>query len=310
MFRSSPTGNKIAAALLLLALNASADEASVSKPNAGMRYASINLQSDGDNNRQFTGALGLSIGEHSWLQVGTGKLHIQQQSDALDPSLISLGGGLIGERFSVALSASQRNDGDKYRQHDWSGTLDWHNSRVGIGVDALHRNMELRGAVPVTNNQGSIVSAPVYQSLNGNGIGLHGLINLTERLAMSLGGMHYSYNSITHQDSTNAPSGNNGGLLSTITNPLSTQVSGVTRETAALQHSWNAGIAYRLPKVALIAQYFNDKGIENSGTLITTELCAAFFINDHWTVSPAIGYSTKEHAGGVTFGVLTTRYGW
>jgi hypothetical protein len=240
----------------------------------------------------------------------------------LNPSLISLGTGIASQQWSASLGATERKDGDKYHQQDWNGTLDWHNDKFGIGVDVLHRNTELHGTVPVTN-QGSTTYVPASQSLDGNGVGLHAHINVTERLILSLGGMHYNYDSTFHQSavtSSNANNGtNNGGLISTvpnnlldnqIANPLVTQISGVTREAAILQHSWNAGITYRLSHVALIAQYFNDKAIDSNSALTTTQVCAAIFFNEHWTLSPGVGYSTGSQSGGVTSGVFTARYGW
>lgn len=310
MLCSSSTRLIIATGFLMLTLNAAADDTKATSPNAGMRYAAVNIQSDNENNRQFTGALSVTLGDHSWVQVGGGALHIQQQNDALNPSLISLGAGIAGQQLSASVNASQRKDGDKYSQQDWNGTLDWHNNKVGLGIDGLHRNMDLRSTAPTTNSQGTIANVPTSQTLNGYGVGMHAHINLTEQLIVAVGGMHYNYDSTTHQNAGNAPGGSNTGLFNTILDPLSGKVSGVTREAAVLQHSWNAGIVYRLPKVALSAQYFNDKPIDNSDTLMTTELCAAIFIDEHWVLSPGIGYSTKNQSGGVTFGVLTARYGW
>src|SRR5579885_2049176 len=118
---------------LALSLNAIADEVKSNSPNTGMRYAGINVQSDNDNNRQFTGALGLTIGDHSWVQAAVGTLHVQQQNDALNPTLITLGTGIVGQQWSASVSGTQRKDGDKYHQQDWNGTVDWHNDKGGIG---------------------------------------------------------------------------------------------------------------------------------------------------------------------------------
>jgi len=301
----------------LLSLNAVADEVKSNSPNAGMRYAGINIQRDNDDNRQITGALSLTIGNHSWIQAAAGTLHVQQQHDALNPTLMTLGTGITSHQWTASLIATQRKDGDKYHQQDWNGTLDWHNDKGGIGIDALHRNTELHGMVPVTN-QGSTTYVPASQTLEGNGIGLHAHINLNERLTLSLGGMHYNYSSTFHQAGGNT-SGSNGGSLNTVpnnilghqslvTNPL--QDSGVTREAAILQSNWNASITYRLSHVALIAQYFNDKGIDNTSALNTIQLSAAIFVDEHWTLAPGVGYSTREQSGGVASGLFTARYGW
>lgn len=321
MLCSSPIRCTLVAGLLALTLNATAEETKGTNPNAGMRYAGINIQSDDQDNRQITGAVSLTIGKHSWVQVGAGAIHIQQQHDTLNPALFTLGGGLAGQQLSASLYFNQRRDGDRYHQRDWSSSLDWHNNKLELGIDGLHRNTELRGTVPVTSNQGNTVNAPVSQSLTGNGIGLHARINLTQRLAISLGGMHYSYDSKIRQDAVNMTNSNNSGLVgsvpdsllnnqSLLTNPLLTQVSGAIRETAILQDTWNAGVIYRWPKIALGAQYFNDTAIDNAGTLKTGELYATFFIDEHWGLSPGIGYSAGNHAGGVMFGLITARYGW
>jgi hypothetical protein len=84
----------------------------------------------------------------------------------------------------------------------------------------------------------------------------------------------------------------------------------VTRDAAALQRSFNAGIGYRFDRAALATQYFNDTTFGSDAKVNTVQVSAAFYLDEHWTISPAIGHSSNDQVGGVTFGVLTANYGW
>lgn len=315
MFLSSTIRYGFIAGCVAVTLNAAAADNETASPNATMRYAAVSIQSDADHNHESTGALSLTFGDNAWAHAGIGKIRAQQGNDTIDPTLLNIGAGIAGSQLAFTLDFSRRKDGDRYDQRDWNSSLDWHNEKFGFGIDGLHRDTDVQAIVPVANGQGSL-NVPVAESLRGTGIGLHVRFNATERLAFSLAGMHYHYDVQTRQNGAVA-SGGNTSLINNVLNnqPLLTQqllmqASGITREAAILQRSWNAGVGYRFDRVLLSAQYFNDKALDGDGVINTVELGAAIFLDKHWTVSPAIGRSHSEQLGGVTFGSLTASYGW
>lgn len=309
------------AGLAVLTLDAVAGENINGSPNAAMRYAAVSTQSDSDHNRETTGTLSLTFGDHTWAHAGVGKIRVQQGDSTINPTLINMGAGITGQQLALTLDFGRRKDGDRYDQRDWNSSLDWHNDTLGLGIDGMHRDTDVEAVVPVASGQGTSTNVPIAESLRGNGFGLHARFNPTERLTLSLAGMHYSYDTQTRQSGAVATNSGNSGLINTIignalnnrpllAQQLLLQASGVTREAAILQRSWNAGIGYRFDRVALAAQYFNDKALDSDGVINTAEVSAAIFLDKHWTVSPAIGRCHSEQQGDVTFGSLTASFGW
>jgi hypothetical protein len=300
----------LAAGCLLLTFNATANA-----PNAAMRYVAVGGQSDTEHNQQANAALSLTIGEHAWAHVGAATTQIRQGGDTLNLSLGDLGMGVAGEHVMFTLDTSRRKDGVRYDQRDWSSSLEWRGQVFGVGVDGMHRNTDVQGTVPVATAQGR-ADVPVAESLRGNGVGLHARVNPIEQLTLSVAGMHYDYDVETRQ--AGAPSGGllNGAIANVLNNrpllaqQLLMQTSGVTRDAAVLQRSFNAGLGYRFDRVALAAQYFNDTTFDSDAAVNTVQVSAAFYLNEHWTVSPAIGHSSNDQVGGVTFGAVTASYGW
>jgi hypothetical protein len=286
-----------------------------------MRYAAVSTQWDNAGNRELAGTLSLTFGDYVWTHVGAGAIRERHDDGTLSASLLNAGVGIAGETLGSTIDFSQRKDGDRYSQVDYKAAVDWHNEFFGLGINGMHRSTKARAIVPVATGQGSTVNVPVEQSLSGNGLGLQARFSPTERLTLSLGGAHYSYDIQTRQDGAVADNGGNGGAINTIidnalrSQPLlsqniAPQVSGVTREAAVLRRSWNAGIGYRLDRAALNFQYFYDLALDGDIPTNTFALYAALYVSDHWTVSPAIGYSSVDQSGGTAFGSLAVSFGW
>ncbi len=301
----------------MLAVNATAAE--VDSPNASMRYAAISTLHDSDHNRQTTATVSLTFGDHGWAHVGGGKARVQQANATVNPTLGNIGVGFAGQQWTATLEARRRKDGDRYDQRDWNGSLEWRNEVLGIGIDGLHRNTDIEAVVPVTGAQGT-TNVPVAESLRGNGIGLHAYFNLTQRLNVFFGGMSYDYDATTRQNGTVTTTSGSGGVIGIVNNALNNrpllaqqvllQTTGATREAAILQRSYNAGVRYRFDSVTLTAQYFNDQALDSNDSTNTAELSAAVFLSEQWTIAPAIGRSSNDQFGSVTFGSMTVRYGW
>lgn len=319
MLAASLVRYTVVASALVSAANAGAEEGRIS-PNDRMRYAAVSAQGDNEGNRELAGALSLTFGGHVWAHVGAGTIR-ERRDGTLSASLLLAGVGITGERFGSTIDFSQRKDGDRYSQVDYKAALDWRNEMFGLGINGMQRSTKARAIMPVATNQGSTVNVPVEQSLSGKGLGLQARFSPTERLTLSLGGARYSYDIQTRQHGTVANNGGNGGALNTIidnalrSQPLLAQnvmpqVSGVTREAAVLRRSWNAGIGCRLDRAALNFRYFYDLALDGDIATNTFALNAAFYVSDHWTVSPAMGYSSVDQSGGTEFGSLAVSFGW
>lgn len=310
---------------VLIALNASADSAvpnpNAASPNAGMRYVAVSTQHDSADNNQTIAMLSHTLGRHAWARAGVGTSRIQQGNDSIEPTLGNIGFGLAGRQLTFAVDASRRKQGDRYQQRDWQGSLEWHNNRVSLGVDGLHRNTQVQGSVLVPDGQGNATSVSVAESLRGNGWGVHGRVNVTERFSLFAGMMDYDYDVHTRQSGTVTTTATGSGLLPGIINnvlanrpllaqQLLVQTSGATREAAILRRSVNAGAGYRFGGATFTARYFNDKAFDSGDRIDTVELSAAVIAGEHWTLSPAVGHSQSDRVDGVTYGSLTISYGW
>ncbi len=132
------------------AIAATSVGADAAKPNAGMRYASINVQTDNAHNRQTAATLSLTLGDYFWLQGGGGKdkaestttTNMGSSSDAIDSTLVTGGLGLSTTHWQYTVDFTSHSDGDNYTQRDWTGSLAWHNNLLGIGIDGMRRTTE------------------------------------------------------------------------------------------------------------------------------------------------------------------------
>lgn len=271
-----------------------------SKPNAGMRYVSVETQSDNAHNRQSLATLSFTLGDYVWLHAGGGKTKAESATatgtgtDTIDSTLATGGLGLSTKRWQYTLDFISHSDGDDYKQRDWTSSLTWRNDHFGIGIDGMRRSTDTQ--TPVTGQFGRITRY-VGESIDGHGVGAHVDVNLTDHLNVFAGGMSYSYGDV----STNHP---------VLTRLLYLGGSGITRDQALLDHTYHGGVTYQFDKVALSAQYISDTALDSGDVAHTAQLGATIFIGDHWTLNPLIGSSSSDQNGKVTFGSLSANFEW
>jgi len=295
-----------------------------SSPNATMRYVAVSAQSDADHNQQSMATLSFTMGDNWWAHIGGGKTRTTQSAQTVQkssPMLGSLGFGVAGGNLQFTLDADLRRDGDVYRQRDWSGALDWHSAKLSLALDGMHRNTDIEAVVPVTGPNGGTAYVPLAESVAGNGFGLRGSFNVTERLNAFVGGMKYNYSITTRQNGDVNINGLSGGALNAFINrilanhvrlaqQLLARASAVNRDEAILDHSYNAGLTYQFNSLGLTGQYINDKALDSGDVATTVELSAVVFIGKHWTLTPGIGRTGSEQFGSVNFASLSVNYGW
>jgi hypothetical protein len=286
---------------------------------SAMRYVSLDASSDNADSRQYSGTGSFTLGRYMWLQGNAGKL-TDSSNDTVDTlgdlKNYGAGIGLKNEHLQLQLNFSSYKNDDGYKQRDVTTALDWNTERFSVGVDGFHRN---------TNSSVDIAS-PIQAgpstlhgdaSQTGNGIGLHATLNLTDALSVSAGGMSYSYDDI--EVTTNIPpiatQLQRFQIVQNFVNKIRQVVqrqatSGLTRSLAVLDSSYNLGVSYQLNVVGLNAQYMRDEALDTGDTSDTFTLGAAFFLGDHWMLSPMIGQSKSDTADSVTFGGLSVSYNW
>lgn len=279
---------------LLLAGGARAEEAA---PNADKRALQMAVQRDARGNQNAAATLSLPVGRKAWLQAGAGQSRRRDDvaGTTLKPRQLAVGGGVAGRQWQAGLSVSQRRDGDRQRQTDWTASADWRlTDTVTLGVDAARRGARMRGAAP----------AVVEQRLSGHGVGLHGAVAVTPRLSLYAATMRNRYRTST----TQATGGGQTGLLAPV---LGTgRVSVVNRDEAALERSHQLGATYRIgARVALNGEVAQD-GVYQGGTLRSLQIKAAIDAGSGWTVTPGLGRSSGPQGERVSYALLGASYAW
>lgn len=264
---------------------------------AGMRYVAVDMQSDNADNREWLATASLTAGDHVWLHAGFGRGKSPLDVETLETNLAGGGFGIRGQHLQLTLNFNSRKDGDQYRQRDWNGSLGWRNDAFGIGVDGMVRSTSTRTVQTVTLPIVGPRSVVVDQSIDGRGFGLHADVNVTDRLNLFAGGMSYSYDDVA----SNRPA---------LARLLNFSGSGITREQAILDRSFNTGLSYGFDLLDLTAQYLNDKTLDSGDITHTVLLSAAIIVGEHWMLTPAVGSSSNDLLGDVAFGSLSLSYGW
>lgn len=307
---------------LVLTATAAADETNVTAPNADRRYVAFSAQHDEQSNQQLLATGSVTLGDHAWLLAGGGQSRSTQAASVHRPVLLTAGAGAVGGAWQFGVNVMDRHDGHTYRQRDWSGTLDWHNELLNLGVDGAHRDAHLDSTVAQATSQGGTAYVPITQRVNGAGFGLHFGINATDRLTVFTAGMKYHYTVSTQQEGVVTVSGNTGGsnLNTVVSNLLAnkplldqatlTRTSVVTRDEAVLDRSLSLGASYRFERVGLTGEYFNDRVVDTSGAVTTLQAKAAFNVAPGWLVTPGVGHSYSKQYGGVNYGLLVVNYAW
>lgn len=264
---------------------------------AGMRYVSVDVQSDNVDNREWLATASLTAGDHVWLHAGLGRGKSPLDTETLETDVAGGGFGIRGEHLQLTLNFNSRKDDDRYEQRDWTTSFGWRNDTFGIGIDGMARETSTQTVQTVTLPILGPRSIVLNQSVDGHGFGLHADVNVTEQLNLFAGGMSYSYDDIA----SNRP------VLARLVNLSG---SGITREQAILDRSYNAGLSYRFDLLDLTAEYLNDKTLDSGDIVHTALLSAAIFVGEHWLLTPSVGASSSDRLGDVTFGALSLSYGW
>lgn len=296
-FRTPPA----AIALLALAAASTAARADTPPPNDGMRFATLGGQADNRHDQQALAGVSLTVGQHAWVQAGAGASRDGAAAGGRKAGIVMGGVGVASRSAQLAVNATQRGDGGKYRQTDLAAALDWKHDGNVLGVDVTHRNSRATGTVA----SGS-ATVPAQARVAGTGVGLHGTLQAGERVSVYGAVARNRYRSST--TSTQATPGSPGGLLGLGSTLASTSV--VNRDEAALSRSALAGVTYRFDKAAVSAEYATGQVLDNGGTLRSVALKAAINLAPGWRIVPGIGRGTDELAGHATFASLAATHGW
>ena len=307
-----------AAALTLAAASTARADGEAAAPNKGMNQVNASVQRDELHNQQVLATLGLAVSERGWVRLGGGQSRSEQAGTMQRPSIASAALGWLGDGWQLSGGAAQRRNGARLRQTDWMSSLEWRPTGAVLGADLMHRSAHAQGTVSTTA-QGGTANLPVAEDIRGNGVGLHGALQLSERLQLFGAGMWY-HNRVTATQNgaaTGSASGLPGvvdGLLGNkalLAQTLLSRASAVTRDEAVLDHSAQVGASYRVnDQLAFTGEYLVDKVQAGGDTLHSVQVKAAFGFANLWTLTPTVGRSHSGQAGGVNYGALSIGYGW
>ena len=293
--------------LLALAAASSAALAETPAPNKGMDYLSVDTQADTQHNQQVLATGSVTVGRHAWVQAGLGKSRSDQTAEragARHPGIATVGAGVASKHWQLAVNASQRSDGSRYRQTDVGSSLDWRNDVGRVGVDLTHRRASQSGTVAV---DGSTV--PAQARLSGNGVGLHGALQLSEHVSVYGALVRNHYESSIRPTDPATPGGPLGSLP-VHGRALFGAPSVVNLDEVALDHSALVGATYRWAKVAVSGEYQAGQVHDGGGAMRSVNLKAAIDVAPGWRVAPGIGRGSSDQGGRATFASLSAMYGW
>ena len=275
-------------ATLVLAAALAAPAARADDPNAALRYASLGVQRDANDNQSVLATLSLPLGQRQWVQLSGGRTRLEQGGAAQRAGVIGVGAGTLGDGWAAALNATQRRDGDRFRQTDWLATIEWRGEVVDFGLDGSHRDARRQAA-----------ALPSTQRVKGGGLGLHGGVMLGEATRLYAAAMHYDLRS----------EGGSATPPPTLLQSLAGRSPVVARDELALRRSVQAGLGHRIGAISLNVEYLGDTLLDTPGRVHTVQLKAGFEPVPGWTLAPAVGRS-RDGNEGVNFAALSLTRRW
>jgi hypothetical protein len=247
--------------------------------------ATLSVQGDSNDNRQWLGKVAAPLGKYAWAQASLGKSDLAA-AGASDASIVGAALGVGGKGISAAVELVQRKGDARFEQQSWTATLDWHGMRGNVGADISMRSAD----------------AP---SMNGTGFGLHGDFALTSRVIVFAGAMRYQYDFDVSTTSTDDDSSLLSFLFGT-----DAATPGAWRDQAFVDRTYRIGGTYLLERAAVSAQYFRDHVATTDETFSTVQLQAELPIAGQWLLSPTFGYSKGAGSQHVVYGGMNLRFSW
>lgn len=264
------------------------------------RAVSMSVLADANDNRQWLGKLAVPMGDYLWVQGHAGKTWLNA---APDTNIIGATFGIQGSTIGAALEFTRRKQ-DAFELKDWHGVFDWRGTRGGVSADVFWRAAESESTSTSQSDGlfGSSLTTTSRESADGKGWGLHGYVDVTERVRLFGGLVRYAYE-------FERTSVSNGGdaLLSAL---VATAASGVTRDQELIDRTYQAGVSYRVDGHALAMQFLRDRVTQTGEVLNTYQLQAELGVGRHWSLLPLAGRSTSDRPGGVNFGGLGVMFRW
>jgi hypothetical protein len=267
--------------------------------------ATLSVQGDSNDNRQWLGKVAMPLGEHAWAQGSFGKSELAR-AGASDARIVGVAVGGGGEHISTAVEFVQRKGDAGFEQQNWAATLDWHGTRGSLGADVSLRSANAESTATQTSGGvfGSPVTTTVRESADGTGFGVHGDYVLTPQFIVSAGAMRYRYD-FDVKSTTTASTTPLSSLLGNVA-----AVPGAWRDQAFVDRTYRVGGTYVLQRAAVSAQYFRDHVANSDVAFSTVQLQAEFPFAEHWLFSPTVGYSDGGEAGHVGYGGMSVRFSW
>lgn len=266
--------------------------------------ATVSVQGDENDNRQWWGKLAVPLGDHAWVQGSLGRTELVT-APVSNIKMIGAAMGIGGQTLDATVDFVRRTGDSGFEQQDLAAALNWHGTRGGIGADVFLRSASGESK---TTAAGSVLAQPVTttvrQSVHAKGFGLHGDFDLTPRTNVFAGAMRYRYDFSADSVTTGT-----GTPLSSLLGTTA-ELSGAWRDQAFIDRSFRVGARYRFEGAAVNAQYFYDRSANSGEGFSTAQLQAELLLAGRWLVSPTLGYSSGGDAGPTAYGGLSLGVIW
>jgi len=286
-------------ASLSLATQSRADEASDEDSAVGTRFATLSAEADDDSSHVLSGSVGLPLGRRGHLDLGLGRSRATLANAEEDSTFASIDVGLDTDRTRMQIGYAFRDDGDSFRQHDFRGQFTLVRGIGRIGLDLFYRDAQDETVTSVERRRRDSRSIRVIESMEGTGVGLHGSLDVSDRVRLFASGMTYDYNR-----DVDAPA-----FLSRFPR-LSLRVTGVTRDEAFLDNTARIGVDYTFELATVSVTYIRDEEVDTHDITDTGELSADIPVGERWLLSPWLGYSSDDTEGGTASAGMSVSILW
>ena len=260
-------------------------------------HAALAVDVDAEGARYMDGRVAFNF-NRGWTELRVGRLTAEADESGFHATTAGLAAGYqLADAIDVSGAYVYREDSDSLEQHDFKGDITYQGAAGSIGIDLFLRSAEYETLASIERRRRDPVSIRIADSIEGRGLGLHGSVYASPRLALFVAAMVYDYD-----EPAELPAG--------LTRWERVTVSGITRDDVWLQDTVSVAATYEFAKLTLTADVTRDTTLYTDEKVLSSSLLASISLAQRWIVSPWIGYSDADQSGSTAFGGVELSVSW